>query len=150
MQVSKFGRRLTRFILVSCLTVFAGCSITPQGTQLPPLVGAERQLARTEKISSDPQEKTAELLSVARIAADEISDPAATTKANAEGPIGIYNRAAADIAAELPQLVRGRNVFQSLTVQNRLTGEIYRIHFSSSERGEFGPSYFRNLLTPKR
>jgi pimeloyl-ACP methyl ester carboxylesterase len=143
---SKFGRRPTGFTLVSCLTVLAGCSITSKETQLPPVIRAERQLARTEKISSDPQEKAAELLSVARFAAGEITDPAATTKANAEGPIGIYNRAAADIAAELPQLARGRNVFQSLTVQNRLTGEIYRIHFSSSERGEYAASYFQNLI----
>jgi hypothetical protein len=120
---SKFGRRLTRFTLVSCLTVFAGCSITSKETQLPALVRAERQLARTEKIRSDPREKAAELLSVARIAAREISDPAATTKTNTEEPIRIYNRAAASLAVELPQLARGRNVVQSLTVQNRLTGK---------------------------
>jgi pimeloyl-ACP methyl ester carboxylesterase len=147
---SKFERRLTRFTLVSCLTVFAGCSITNKEAQLSPFARTERQLARAEKISSDPQEKTAELLSVARIAAGEISDPAARTKANAEGPIGIYNRAAADIAAELPQLARGPNVFQSLTVQNRLTGEIYRLHFSSSERGEFGASYFQKLIDTQK
>jgi pimeloyl-ACP methyl ester carboxylesterase len=147
---SKFGRRLTRFTLVSCLTVFAGCSITSKETQLPPLVRAERQLARTEKISFDPQEKAAELLSVARIAADEISDPAATTKTNREEPIRIYNRAAADLAAELPQLAHGQNVLQSLTVQNHLTGEIYRIHLSSFERGEYAASYFQKLIEARK
>ena len=146
LRASKFGRRLIRFTLVGSLTVFAGCSITSKETQLPPLVGAEHQLARTEKIRSDPREKAAELLSVARIAAGEISDPVATTKTKEEEPISIYNRAAADLAAELPQLARGHNVLQSLTVQNRLTGEIYRIHFSSSERGEYAASYFQNLI----
>lgn len=133
LRASKFGRRLIKFTLVSSLTVFAGCSITSKGTQPPALVRAEDRLARTEKIRSDPREKAAELLSVARIAAGEISDPVATTKTKEEAPIRIYNRAAADLAAEVPQLARGLNVLQPLTVQNRLTGEIYRIHFSSSK-----------------
>jgi pimeloyl-ACP methyl ester carboxylesterase len=87
---------------------------------------------------------------VARIAAREISDPAATTKTNAEEPIRIYNRAAASLAVELPQLARGRNVLQSLTVQNRLTGENYRIHLSSSERGEYAASYFQQLIDAQK
>jgi hypothetical protein len=146
LRASKFQRRLIGFTLVGSLTVFAGCSITSKETQLPPLVRAEHQLARTEKTRSDPREKAAELLSVARIAAGEISDPVATTKTKEEEPISIYNRAAADLAAELPQLARGHNVLQSLTVQNHRTGEIYRIQFSSSERGEYAASYFQDLI----
>ena len=67
-----FNSQLIRLTLFSCLAIFAGCSITERQAQLPPLVRAERQLAKAEKITSDPLEETAEILSVARTVASEI------------------------------------------------------------------------------
>jgi hypothetical protein len=108
-RTAEFNCQLTRLTLVSCVAVYAGCSITKKEAQLPPLVRAERQLARAEKIRSDPQQKAAELLSVCKTAANEIPKISGEGDVNAEQPIMIYNRAAADLAAELPELTHGRN-----------------------------------------
>ena len=147
---SEFGWRLSRLALVSCLTVFSGCSIARKETHLPPLVRAERQLARAEKIRSDSPERTAELLSVARTAASEIPSDSAETDINADQPIRIYNRAVTDLAAELPELTHGRSDLESLTAQNRQTGEIYRIRLRSAERGEYPASYFQELIDAQK
>src|SRR5260370_18367163 len=58
--------RLARIVLVALLSIFAGCTISKKA-QLPPLIRAERQLARDEKSRSDPQQEAAEILSIARI-----------------------------------------------------------------------------------
>jgi hypothetical protein len=113
-------------------------------------VRAERQLARAEKIRSDPQQKAAELLSVAKTAANKIPKISGEGDVNAEQPIMIYNRSAADLAAELPELTHGRNDLESLTTQNRLTGETYRIRLRSPERGEYFSTYFQELLDAQK
>src|SRR5258708_19881637 len=72
---SRVGERylyLTTFTLVTGLAILSGCSTYEKEAQLPPLVRAERQLARTEKIRSDPQQKAAEILSFARTSPKEI------------------------------------------------------------------------------
>jgi len=63
---------LTWVTLVTGFAILSGCSIYEKEAQLPPLVRAERQLARAEKIRSDPQEKAAEILSVTRTAANRM------------------------------------------------------------------------------
>jgi hypothetical protein len=146
----EFSRQLTRLTLVSCVMVFAGCVAARKEAQLSPLVRAERQLARAERIRSDPEEMAAELLSVARTAASEIPSISAETNISAEQPIRIYNRAAVDLATELPELTRGRSDLESLMTQNRLTGEIYRIQFGSSGRGEYPATYFQEILDAQR
>src|SRR5206468_7203321 len=118
--------------------------------QLPPLVRAERQLARAERIRSDPRQKAAELLSVAKTAATEIPNISGKADLSSEQPIQIYNRAAADLAAELPELNNGRNGFESLTTQNRITGEIYQLQLSSPERGEYPSTYFQEFLDAQK
>jgi pimeloyl-ACP methyl ester carboxylesterase len=95
---------------------------------------------------SDPQQKTGEFLSVARAAADEISRAPTAADLSAEEPVRIYNRAAADLAAELPELSKGYDSSRSLTTQDRLTGEIYRIRTRPSERGEYPSTYFQEIL----
>jgi pimeloyl-ACP methyl ester carboxylesterase len=141
-------RQLTTLTLVCCVAIFAGCSITEKEAQLPPLVRAERQLARAEKIRSDPQEKTAEILSVARTVASEI--PKSSGEADIEPPVRIYNRAAADLASVLPKLTQNGGSPESLTIQNRHTGESYRLRLGSTERGEYSPTYFQELLDARK
>ena len=87
---------------------------------------------------------------MARTAAGEIPSISAETDINAEQPIRIYNRAAADLAAELPELTRGRSGLESLTTQNRQTGEIYRIQLGSAGRGEYPGSYFQELIDAQK
>jgi hypothetical protein len=65
-----FTRRLARFILVSCIGVLVGCSLANKEVRLSSLERAEHRLIRAERMRSDPQQKTAEFLSVARTAAD--------------------------------------------------------------------------------
>ncbi len=141
---------LTRFTLVTGLTILSGCSTYQKEAQLPPLVRAERQLARAEKIRSDPQQKAAEILSVARTAANEISKTGEEIKSSSEHSIGIYNRAAADLACELPKLTRGRDSLEFLMIQNRKTGENYRVGIGSTRRGEYSSAYFQQFLNARK
>ena len=122
-RVQKFNWQLIR--LFSCVAIFAGCSITEKEAQLPPPVRAERQLAKAEKITSDPPEKMAEILSAARTVASEI--PKNSGEAETGPAVKIYNRAAADLARELPELNQDRSSPESFTIQNRHTGETYRL-----------------------
>jgi hypothetical protein len=137
---------LTRFILVIGLAILSGCSTYEKEARLPPLVRAEHRLARIEKIRSDPQQKAAEILSIARTAANEIPKTTGEAKSDSEQSIGIYNRAATDLAVELPALTRGRDSLEFLLLQNRKTGEIYRVRIGSAKRGEYSSAYFQELL----
>jgi len=141
MRACEFIRALTRLALVSCLT---GCSFTEKQAQLSPLAGAEHRLAGAEKIRSDPSEKAAEILSVARTALSEISKKSG--EANLEPPVRIYNRAATDLASELPELTQNRVPPQAITVQSRQTGETYRLRPGSTVSGEYSAAFFQELL----
>jgi len=120
MRARECIRVLTRLALVSCLT---SCSLTEKQARLSPLAAAEHRLARAEKVRSDPSERAAEILSVARTAVSEISKKSG--EANLEPPVRLYNRAAADLAGELPELTQNRAPPAAITVQNRQTGETY-------------------------
>ena len=107
---------LAALALFSSALIFAGCSINEKETRLPPLVHAARQLAKAERIKSDPPEKVAEILSVARTVAKEIRKPIG--EGDMETPVRIYNRAAVDLAGELPKLNQYRRSPGPLTLQN--------------------------------
>jgi hypothetical protein len=143
-----FDRQLTTLTLVCCVAILAGCSITEKEAQLPPLVRADRQLAKAEKIRSDPLEKAAEILTVARTIVSEI--PKNPGEADIEPPVRIYNRAAADLGGELPKLAQNRGSLESLTIQNRHTGETYQLRLGSRERGEYSSTYFQRLLDARK
>jgi pimeloyl-ACP methyl ester carboxylesterase len=145
-RVQKFNWQLIR--LFSCVAIFAGCSITEKEAQLPPLVRAERQLAKAEKITSDPPEKMAEILSAARTVASEI--PKNSGEAETEPAVRIYNRAAADLARELPKLNQDRSSPESFTIQNRHTGETYRLLLGPADSTEYPSTYFQELLDARK
>ena len=141
MRACEYIRVLTRLALVGCLT---GCSFTEKQAQLSPLAAAEHRLARAEKIRSDPSEKAAEILSVARTAVSEISRKSG--EANLDPPVRIYNRAATDLATEFPELAQNRAPPQAITVQNRQTGETFRLRPGSTANGEYSAVFFQELL----
>ena len=147
-RVQKLYR--SSFTLVTGLAILSGCSNYEKETRLPPLVRAARQLARAERIRSDPQQKAAEILSVARIAAKEFPKNTKETESTSTESIGIYNRAAADLAGELPELTRGRDSSGFLTIRNRKTGENYRFGIGSATSGEYAPSYFQGFLNTRK
>ena len=149
-RVQKFYPHLDSFTLVTSLAILSGCSNYEKEARLPPLVRAARQLARAERIRSDPQQKAAEILSVARIAANEIPKTAQESESTSKESIGIYNRAAADLAGELPELTRGRDSPGFLTIRNRKTGENYRFRIGSATSGEYAPSYFQEFLNARK
>jgi pimeloyl-ACP methyl ester carboxylesterase len=146
--VDKFNWQLIRLTLFSCVAIFAGCSITEKRAQLPPLVRAERELAKAEKITSDAPERTAEILSVARTVASEI--PKKSAEADIAAAVRIYNRAAADLAGELPKLNQYRSSPESLTIQNRHTGETYRLLLGPPDRTAYPSTYFQELLDARK
>jgi hypothetical protein len=146
--VHKLNWRLTGLTLFSSAAIFAGCSITEKEAQLSPLARADRQLAKAEKIRSDPPEKVAEILSVARAVTSEIRKPVG--EADMETPVRIYNRAAVDLAGELPKLNQYRSSPGPLTVQNRQTGEIYRLQLAPGDRAEYPATYFQKFLDAQK
>jgi pimeloyl-ACP methyl ester carboxylesterase len=141
-------RGLARLTLVCSVAVLAGCSITEEKGQFPAVVRAERQLARAEKIRSNPPQKVAEILSVARTVAGEISQGPGDT--GEEPPVRIYNRAAADLGSEVPKLAPNNGSLESLTIQDHRTGETYRLRVESTERGEYSSTYFQRLLDTRK
>jgi pimeloyl-ACP methyl ester carboxylesterase len=150
---SRARRRYPHFVTLRLLTGFAiltGCSTYEKEAHLSPLVRAERQLARAERIKSDPQQKAAELLSVARTAANEFPKIAGETQSSSEPPIDIYNRAAADLTCELPKLTGDRVSLGLLTIQNRKTGENYRVRIGSTNRDEYSAGYFQEFLNARK
>jgi hypothetical protein len=146
--VHKLNWRLTGLTLFSSAAIFAGCSITEKEARLPPLARAARQLARAEKIRSDPPEKVAEILSVARIVTSEIRKPIG--EADTEAPVRIYNRAAVDLAGELPKLNQYRRSPGPVTLQNHQTGEIYRLRLGPEDRAEYSATYFQQFLDARQ
>jgi hypothetical protein len=147
-RVYKSNWQLTGLTLFTSALIFAGCSITEKEAHLPPLLRAARQLARAERIKSDPPEKVAEILSVARTVAGEIRKPIG--EGDMETPVRIYNRAAVDLAGELPKLNQRRSSADPLIVQNRQTGEIYRLRLGPEDRAEYPATYFQRFLDTRK
>jgi formate hydrogenlyase subunit 3/multisubunit Na+/H+ antiporter MnhD subunit/pimeloyl-ACP methyl ester carboxylesterase len=127
--------------------MLGGCSTTGKDEQLPSIVRAERQLQKAERTRSDLPQKTAELLSVARTVAVRIPEDSGETER--EAAINIYDRAAADLATELPelaQLAADRGSGESIIVQNKRTGEVYRLRPGRTSHGDFSWTFFQKLL----
>jgi pimeloyl-ACP methyl ester carboxylesterase len=143
--------RLVKLTLVSCVAIVAGCSIAGKEEQPPSIARAERRLEKTERTSSNLSQKTAELLSVAKTAVIEI--PKDSEEADREAAINIYDRAAADLATELPELTQlagDRGPRESIIVQNKRTGEAYRLQPGRTRRGEYSWTYFQKLLDARK
>jgi pimeloyl-ACP methyl ester carboxylesterase len=146
--VHKLDWQLTGLALFSCAAIFAGCSTTEKQAQLPPLIRAERQLAKAERIRTDPLEKVAEILPVARAVTIEIRKTSGVT--DKEASIRIYNRAAVDLAAELPQINQYRGSPGPFIIRNRHTGEIFRLRLASANRAAYPAAYFQKLLDARK
>src|SRR6516225_4030304 len=145
MCADAFDRQLATLALVCFVSIFAGCSTAEKEGQLPPVVRAERQLARAERIRSDPSQKVAEILSAARNAAGEISKSSRDISQESP-PVKVYNRATADLGSELPELAESRGSLEPLTIQDRHTGETYRLRLEATQPGEYSSTYFQRLL----
>ncbi|MBV9391844.1 MAG: alpha/beta fold hydrolase [Verrucomicrobia bacterium] len=102
-------------------------------------------------MKSDIPQKTAEFLSAARTAVQEAAESSGDDPAGL--PVQIYDRAAADLAAEIPELARligNPGLDGSIEIQNRRTGETYKLTQASPAADEFPWSYFQKILVASR
>jgi hypothetical protein len=98
------------------LFTLAGCvHYERQATAAPPLVEAQRRLAQAEKRTADPQGHAAACLAVAKAAATEMAKGRSATDPAPNPAVGLYNRAAADLAADLPALIRQQGHARAFT-----------------------------------
>ncbi|HXM03767.1 MAG TPA: alpha/beta fold hydrolase [Chthoniobacterales bacterium] len=110
-----------------------------------PLSAAELRLARAEKPSADKTTQAAEYLSVAEVAQQQLSLTAPTDLPRPSA-LRLYNRAAADLAADLPALIERQPNSKVLDLTEPGTGQIERLRLDGGQRGEYSPSYFQRIL----
>ena len=83
----------------------AGCATREKQTTEPPLIQAERRLAKAEKLKLNKEGQAAEYLAVARITAGEMGKTRNSPSSNSSQAVILYNRAVADVAAYVPSLI---------------------------------------------
>ncbi len=124
----------------------AGCATQEKQAAGPPLMQAERRLARAEKVRSNIDRQAAEYLAVARISASKIGNPRAATSLDSSQARMLYNRAVADLATDLPALSRQQNNTGTLAFRDEQTGETYQSQIESGRPGEYQPGSFQQIL----
>ncbi len=126
-----------------------GCAVYEKPAKGPSLTQADRRLARAEKINLNPEGQAAEYLSVARIAAGEIGSARTATSPTSGQAIALYNRAAADLATDVPALIRQKNTASTLTLHDQGTGEISELRIESGKPAEYSPADFQQILSAR-
>jgi pimeloyl-ACP methyl ester carboxylesterase len=135
--------RLTAVFLPICLG--ACVNLERQASTVSPLSAAELRLARAEKQKSDVTVQGAEYLGVAEIAQQQLASapPSDPTRSSA---LRLYNRASADLAGDLPELIEGQPNSKTLVLTEPATGQVERLRLESGRRGEYSPAYFQKIL----
>ncbi len=144
----RLGLNLTKICLVfGFLFLGAGCATYEKEGGGSPLVRAERRLGRAERNKLNTEGQAAEYLAVVKIASGELAKDRSTTAPAEPGQaMALYNRAVADLATDLPALIRQENNSKVLTLRDRQTGEYSQLQIESAEPGEYPPAYFREIL----
>ena len=124
--------RLTlKVVKIAVALVFAvlgaGCATQENQTAESSLVQAERRLARAEKLQLNVEGQAAEYLAVAKISATEIGKPSGAATPGSSRAVALYDRAVADLAADLPVLLRQKNNSGMLALRDELTGETFQL-----------------------
>jgi len=135
---------------LACALVSAvGCVSYERQGAAPPLVEAQRRLAAAEKRKADPTGQAAEYLAAARIAAGELAkNKSAASLANPA--VGIYNRATADLAADLPGLVGEQRNAAAFILRDPQTSETWRLQVESGKPGEYPAGFFQEIIVASR
>jgi pimeloyl-ACP methyl ester carboxylesterase len=123
----------------------AGCATQEKQAAGPPLLQAERRLARAEKATLNIEGQAAEYLAVAKISASEIGSRTAASP-NSDQALALYNRAVADLAIDLPALFRQQNNAGTLALRDEQTGETSQLQIESGKPGEYQPTSFQQIL----
>jgi hypothetical protein len=134
-------------ILLAVATLFlgAGCAVQEKQAVEPALVKAERRLAQAEKLKLNDEGQAAEYLAVAKISADEMGNQRTAASSDSSQAVALYNRAVADLAADLPALMQ-KNNSGTLELRDVGTGETSQLQIESGKPGEYQPASFRQIL----
>ena len=133
------------------LFTLAGCAhYERQAPAAPPLVVAQRRLAQAEKRTADPQGQAAACLAVAKLAATEMAKGRSATTPAPNAAVGLYNRAAADLAADLPALIRKQGHARAFTLRDPQSGQAARLQVASGHAGEYPAGFFQQILVASR
>ncbi len=148
--LTRFGlsRAALAFPIWISLTLVACVHVEKQSTA-PSLVAAERRLAQAEKQSSNVDGQAGEFLAIAKIADEQLS-PGHDTEAEKSSALALYNRATADLAADLPSLIRQEQNSGTLSLKDPGSGQMNRLQLESERPGEYRANYFQKILVADR
>src|ERR1700724_2564977 len=119
----RFSLKAIAIVLALAFVILgAGCATHEKQAAGPPLMQAERRLARAEKVKLNIEEQAAEYLAVAKISASEIGNARTATSPNSSHARTLYNRAVADLATDLPALLRQKSNSGTLALRAAQTG----------------------------
>jgi hypothetical protein len=123
-----------------------GCATHEKQAAEPPLIQAERRLARAEKLKLNTERQAAEYLAVVKITAGEIGKTRAASFPNSSQALALYNRAVADLAADVPTLIGQKKNSGMFELRDAGTGETIQLQIESGKPGEYQPASFREIL----
>jgi pimeloyl-ACP methyl ester carboxylesterase len=126
-----------------------GCVNFERQSNAPPLVRADRRLAQAEKHGSDIGLQAGEFLAVAKIAEEQLSSGTPSDTASSPA-VRLYNRATADLAADLPALIQQQRNSRTLSLKDPQSGQINQLQLESGSRGEYPVTYFQRILVADR
>jgi len=146
--VCGFSRVALCLAILLSLHLSACVNYEKQGSASP-LAAAERRLALAERHGSNVEGQAGEYLSVAKIAEEQLasnpnSDPAKSSA------VKLYNRATADLATDLPLLIRQERNSRTLSLKDAQTGQINQLQLEYGGKGEFSPAFFQQILIADR
>ena len=131
------------------LNLSACVNFEKQGSASP-LATAERRLAVAERHSSNVEGQAGEYLAVAKIAEGQLAASGASADQAKSSAVKLYNRATADLAVDLPPLVRQEQNSRTLSLKDPKTGQINQLQLEYGGRGEYSPTYFQQILLADR
>jgi hypothetical protein len=127
----------------------AACVHVEKQSTVPTLVTAERRLVKAEKQSLDIPGQSGEFLAVAKIAEQQLSSSTESEAAKSSA-LALYNRATADLAADVPALIQKEKTAGTISLKDSQSGQTNQLQLESGKRGEYPPTYFQQILVAAR
>jgi hypothetical protein len=124
----------------------AGCATHEKQAAQPPLIQAERRLARAEKLKLNTEGQAAEYLAVVKITTGDIGKTRTASFPNSSQALALYDRAVADLAADVPTLISQKKNSGTFELHDAGTGETVPLQIESGKPGEYQPASFRHIL----
>jgi pimeloyl-ACP methyl ester carboxylesterase len=138
--------RCKKAAVLTIVILAAGCATQEKQTTEPPLIQAEHRLAKAEKIKLNAEGQAVEFLAVAKITVGEMSKTRNHPSSDSSQAVSLYNRAVADLAADVPELISQKKSSGLLELRNAGTGETAQLAIESGKSGEYQPATFREII----